>query len=605
MESIRLNLRTIKLHFKLSPAFIPLTILQAVFTALSPYLVLYFSGAIVDEMTGDGRTGHLIFLAVMIVGSQFTIAVLVSLMNKLNKDAREKFYVNYDHLVFNKTLSLDYEMLEDPEFSRQREKLHLDGLSVGGIKSFIFSFTRFITSIISGIISLFFLFRLFTAISLNRPDFTMVIVYIVMICIIAIDVWLQLYKSKKEVSLSKKAADGWSRVMLISRAYDVITLGKDSRIYGLWKFFSRSLDDQRDLKVGHEKESASLDLHIKGIGNLLHHMLTLLLYICIYTYAVNGIIGIGSVVTYVGTIHLSIAALTSILIEGGKIHVNSTFLKMYFEYLDLPVRTHLNGKKIIEPDNCDHIIEFVNVSFKYPGSDNYALRNLSAKINSKSKLAIVGENGCGKTTLIKLMCGLYEPTEGVITFDGTDIREYNYDEYFSAFSVVFQDFNLFAFTLGENIACSSVYDDEKVLRCIEKAGFSERFSEMPYGVNTHLYKDFEQEGVIISGGEAQKIALARALYKDAPYIILDEPTSALDPLAEYEIYSRFNEIVGERTAIYISHRLSSCRFCDDIIVLDKGELIQRGNHDTLVDDISGKYHALWSAQATYYQGGKI
>jgi ATP-binding cassette subfamily B protein len=170
----------------------------------------------------------------------------------------------------------------------------------------------------------------------------------------------------------------------------------------------------------------------------------------------------------------------------------------------------------------------------------------------------------------------------------------------SIFSVVFQDFKLFSFTLGQNVATSADINEEQAAKCLTMAGLDERFEKMPKGLATSLYKDFEEDGVEISGGEAQKIALARALYKDAPFIVLDEPTAALDPIAEFEIYSKFNEIVGDKTAIYISHRLSSCRFCDDIAVFHEGELIQRGSHDNLIADERGKYHELWNAQAQYY-----
>ena len=170
----------------------------------------------------------------------------------------------------------------------------------------------------------------------------------------------------------------------------------------------------------------------------------------------------------------------------------------------------------------------------------------------------------------------------------------------SIFSVVFQDFKLFSFSLGQNVAASVEYDPVRVETCLEKAGLGDCRTRMPEGMETCLYKDFEENGVEISGGEAQKIALARALYKDAPFIILDETTAALDPVAEYEVYSRFNEIVGNKTAVYISHRLSSCRFCDEIVVFDKGRIVQQGSHEVLVSDESGKYHELWHAQAQYY-----
>ena len=216
------------------------------------------------------------------------------------------------------------------------------------------------------------------------------------------------------------------------------------------------------------------------------------------------------------------------------------------------------------------------------------------------KLAVVGMNGSGKTTFIKLMCRLYDPTEGEILLNGVNIKKYDYDEYLAVFSVVFQDFKLFSFSLGENVASGADYDVDKVMGSLHQSGFGERLATMPEGIKTSLYKDFDENGIEVSGGEAQKIALARALYKDSPFIILDEPTAALDPIAEYEIYSKFNEIVGDKTAIYISHRLSSCRFCDKIAVFDNGQIVQRGSHDELVADESGKYYELWHAQAQYY-----
>jgi ATP-binding cassette, subfamily B, bacterial len=223
------------------------------------------------------------------------------------------------------------------------------------------------------------------------------------------------------------------------------------------------------------------------------------------------------------------------------------------------------------------------------------------KFKIGQKLAVVGMNGSGKTTFIKLLCRLYDPTEGKILLNGIDIRKYNYKEYMTIFSVVFQDFKLFSLTLGENVAAKINYDEEEVKSALKKSGFYNRLSTMPEGLNTYLYKDFNKKGIIISGGEAQKIAIARAIYKNAPFIILDEPTAALDPIAEAEIYGKFNEITGDKTAIYISHRLSSCKFCDKIVVFHEGSVIQTGTHQELAADKSGKYFQLWTAQAQYYR----
>ena len=215
-------------------------------------------------------------------------------------------------------------------------------------------------------------------------------------------------------------------------------------------------------------------------------------------------------------------------------------------------------------------------------------------------MAVVGENGSGKTTFIKLLCRLYDPTEGEILLNGIDIRKYRYDEYMQLFSVVFQDFQLLSQPLGNNVSGNLNYDRQRARNALEDAGFGERLETLPQGLDTMLYKEFGENGVEVSGGEAQKIAIARALYKDAPFIILDEPTAALDPIAEAEIYSKFNDIVTDKTAIYISHRLSSCKFCDEILVFHQGAVIQQGTHENLLAEETGKYHQLWHAQAQYY-----
>ena len=245
-------------------------------------------------------------------------------------------------------------------------------------------------------------------------------------------------------------------------------------------------------------------------------------------------------------------------------------------------------------------MEFHNVGFKYPGSDGYAIRNLSFRFRQGERLAIVGPNGSGKTTMIKLLMRLYDPTEGYITLNGIDIKKYDFQEYQLLFSVVFQDFKLFSFPLAQNVAAALDYDREAVDIALQKTGLSDRVAQMPLGMDTPLYKHFDEAGVEISGGEAQKMALARALYKDAPFVILDEPTAALDPIAEYEVYSDFEKFVGNKTAVYISHRLSSCKFCNNILVFNEGCIVQQGGHETLIAMEDGLYASLWNAQAKYY-----
>ena len=275
-------------------------------------------------------------------------------------------------------------------------------------------------------------------------------------------------------------------------------------------------------------------------------------------------------------------------------------MRTIYEFLEIPNTMYQGSLTTEKRSDRNYTVEFRDVSFRYPGSQLYALRHVNLRFKVGSRMAVVGENGSGKTTFIKLLCRLYDPTEGEILLNGIDIRKYRYEEYMQLFSVVFQDFQLLSQPLGNNVSGTLHYDRQRARKALEDAGFGERLETLPQGLDTMLYKEFGENGVEVSGGEAQKIAIARALYKDAPFIILDEPTAALDPIAEAEIYSKFNDIVTDKTAIYISHRLSSCKFCDEILVFHQGAVIQQGTHEDLLAEETGKYHQLWHAQAQYY-----
>ena len=316
--------------------------------------------------------------------------------------------------------------------------------------------------------------------------------------------------------------------------------------------------------------------------------------------ALGGAFGVGSVAQYVGALAGLARGFTDLLAVLSQLRANAEYLKPVYEFLDIPNRMYQGSLTTEKRSDRKYEIEFRDVSFQYPGTDAWALRHVNMKFNVGERLAVVGENGSGKTTFIKLLCRLYDPTEGEILLNGIDIRKYRYDNYLALFSVVFQDFKLLSQPLGANVAAAEGYDRVRAADCLEQAGFGPRLAELPKGLDTCLYREFEDSGVEISGGEAQKIALARVLYQDAPFIVLDEPTAALDPEAEAEVYTKFNDIVEDKTAIYISHRLSSCRFCDEIAVFDHGQVVQQGTHDTLVET-EGKYKALWEAQAQYYQ----
>ncbi len=260
-----------------------------------------------------------------------------------------------------------------------------------------------------------------------------------------------------------------------------------------------------------------------------------------------------------------------------------------------------------------HEIVFEHVSFRYPRAEEFVLRDINLTIRSGEHLSIVGLNGAGKTTLIKLLCRLYDVTEGAIYIDGVNIKDYSEDEYRKLFAVVFQDFQLFAFTLKENVAFKDAAEagdigqngqDDAAMQRVEEvlklSGFYEDAKKLEHGLDTMIYKSFDEDGTELSGGQKQKVAISRALYRNAPIVILDEPTAALDPVAEYDIYRQFNTLVGGKTAIYISHRLSSCRFCDRIAVFADDTVKEYGTHDELVGKEAGIYAEMFAEQAKYY-----
>ena len=329
-------------------------------------------------------------------------------------------------------------------------------------------------------------------------------------------------------------------------------------------------------------------------------LMTGVIYLFVCLKAWGGAFGVGEVSQYVGAITNLFLGITGIFSYLGQLRNNASFLSTVYSLLDLPNEMYQGSLTTEKRSDRKYEIEFRDVSFRYPGSDAWALRHVNLKFQVGSRLAVVGRNGSGKTTFIKLLCRLYDPTEGEIRLNGIDIRKYRYEDYLSLFSVVFQDFKLLALPLGENVAAAEQYDGAQVTQCLQKAGFGQRLSELPQGLATYLYKELKKDGVDVSGGEAQKIALARALYRDAPFIILDEPTAALDPVAEAQVYERFNAILEDKTAVYISHRLSSCKFCDEIAVFDQGEVVQKGTHASLMAEEQGLYHALFTAQAQYY-----
>lgn len=379
---------------------------------------------------------------------------------------------------------------------------------------------------------------------------------------------------------------------------------KDIRLYDAAEIFKKKYDGYVDRLYTTSKKYNVKFINFWNINNVFRAVCNTSIYILLSVNVFNKVISIGEFSSLFQATSKFGDAISGIVDSYLGMNYTSSILKYYIDFVD---SVNMKNEKIVNlddiselgtPGRCD--IEFNNVSFKYPNTERYILKNISLKIKAGEHLAIVGQNGEGKTTFIKLLCHLYDNYEGEILINGKEAREYNLTEYMNMLSVVFQDYRLFAFTIKENVTVFNE-KDKNLNEIYELTGVDDWINHLDKKDEIYIYKMFVEDGVEPSGGQAQKLAIARALYKNSPIVILDEPTAALDPISESEVYNNFDKLVHGKTAIYISHRLSSCKFCDRIIVFSGGSVIEEGSHDDLIKDTSGLYYKMYNTQAKYYK----
>lgn len=611
LEAFRLNKRALKLWWEKLPKMFIAIISDAVVKAVIPYILIYFSARLIEELAGARQPQVLRQLVFTILLSTAALSLLKAILTRWKNSTIQTVYCVSNKIYTDKLMNLDFVSADNPSTHELLSEIEQNqNWSDWGLLRVVFQLEEVLTAVIqiAGAIALtvtLFTSRILDSTSeltiLNSPLFLLLFIMLLLSSSIAAPHFVN------------KGNEYW-----VKYAEDA-KLG--NRMFGFYGFMGYDRSRALDIRMYRQDILCSKNMRehnlfgteapiaicakgpmggYKALGTIISKAFVGVIYIFVCLKAWGGAFGIGLVTQYIGAITAMSTGITQLLTTLGEMKSNGAFLKKTFEFLDIPQVMYQGSLTVEKRTDCNYEIEFRNVSFRYPNMETYALHNVSMKFHIGERLAVVGQNGSGKSTFIKLLCRLYDPTEGEILLNGINIRKYNYEEYLSVFSIVFQDFKLLAFTLGENVATKVNYEKDKVIQSLCKAGFEERFKTLPEGMKSYLYKDFTDKGVEISGGEAQKIAIARALYKEAPFIILDEPTAALDPVAEYEIYTKFNEIVGKRTAVYISHRLSSCRFCDEIAVFHEGEMIEQGSHEELLANKKGKYSELWNTQAQYY-----
>ena len=409
------------------------------------------------------------------------------------------------------------------------------------------------------------------------------------------DNWEFRHRDEEESCYAKKS--------YIRRKAESVELAKDIRIFGLQGWLNELMDRVQNVYLDFLLRSEKVRL----LSDIAEALLTMARNGIAYAYllhmALRDSLSVPEFILYFTAVSTFTTWVMGILQAAQKLHEESLDISQVREFLDYPEPFRFEGGVAIpKADACELKLE--HVSFRYPGAEEDTIHDLDLTVRPGEKLAIVGLNGAGKTTLVKLLCGLFDPTEGRVLLNGVDVRDFNRREYYGLFSAVFQEFSILDVTVAENIAQTNEnIDTQKLWDCIEKAGLTQTIQKLPKGLDTHVGREVYLDGVLFSGGQTQRLMLARALYKDGAILLLDEPTAALDPLAENDIYQKYKDMTAGKTSLFISHRLASTRFCDRIIFIADGRITEEGTHDQLLAR-GGAYARLFEIQSRYYQEGK-
>lgn len=606
MKKMKIIFSAFKEMHRLEKRLIPMSVLHALIMAVMPFINIWFTSKIVDLLDMGVQMKELFVYIGFAVGINFVLFFLNDYLNNINYTYRSLMYNRELLSVSQKLFKVEYSKIENSDF---KELIHKHSEAQDRVFSAFHQFSWMMRDFISGmttlIISVIIVVPLFkvgfktTGSSFfERPVF-LITIFVSIAAMTAIILAVAL----KMNSAYFKAGDEYSKLDRIFyyflNLFSDYNTGKEIRLYKEQPLIEKNATDKLLNEGEKVLKKASLNTaKSSSFVAILGAAVGFGIYLFIGVKGLYGLFGIGSLVLYCGSFMQIINGIMKMAVTFGKTEEMAPLVNYYFEIIKTEDDMKYGEKELDLSGKFE--VEFKNVSFKYPGAENYSLKNINIKIKNGEHLAVVGRNGSGKTTFIKLMCRLYDVTDGEILINGENIKNYTEESIRKLYSVVFQDFKIFSTTVFENISAGDSYDKEKLFNSLEEADIKQRVESMEKQENTYLYKDMDKAGVEISGGEAQKLALARALYKDAPIVVLDEPTAALDPIAENEIYSRFNSFVENKTAIYISHRLSSCVFCTKVAVFDKAELVETGTHGELLEK-GGKYSQLWNAQAEYYQ----
>lgn len=489
-----------------------------------------------------------------------------------------------------KTLGMEYEALETPEMLDRLQKAKRatagDWQGVQGMMTYMQVMGVQIISVTIAVAIM--------------TTFNPWIIFIIVVLSFAQFLFFDYIRKKDKKEMWDAMMPHWRKLEYMENVTTDFSYAKDIRLFGMQKYLAKKQIDVYEEELRHWIKSRQYWIY----NTIFAHGISLLRQLIIigwlvYSVVFNGL-SIGNFTLYTASAAAFSNAINEILQALSALRERSAHTDDYRSFMDIPSADD-KAQTIPIPPADKYTFEFKNVSFKYRGQEKYALKNVNLTLHAGEKLAVVGLNGAGKSTFIKLLLRLYDVTEGCILMNGTDIRKFDRKEYYELFAPAFQDVMVFAFPVAENVSMKEPFNTDKAEaeKMLRLAGLGDKLDKLEKGVDTELLKVLYDDGVDLSGGEKQKLALARALYKKSKIIVLDEPTAALDALAEFRLYQSFNELVGDRTAVYISHRLSSTRFCDRVAMFKDGEMVEIGTHDSLME-ADGAYADMFRVQAQYY-----
>lgn len=568
---------------------------QIILTVTTSTVGIFLPKAVVEQITNGTDIKTLILIICAFTLTTVLCSAALSFLGNVSGPKKSWLRLRLCADIMNKTIETDYANTENNNFIGLRQKVNETNYGYEMITTEIY--------------------ERFKELGINLLGFT-----VYMVLLISVNPLVLLITAVSAVFgvIIRRRADRWKfendyeykshrrKLWYINNIGGRFDMAKDIRLFAMTKWLNNIYDTNLKIEFDFRRKERMKQLSADMVDCFMNFVRLGISYAYLIWAVINGKLSVDGFVLLFAAIAGFSNWIMGILYGFATISRYSLSYCRIREFFEYPDKFKYDeGEPIVQETKKSYSLEFKNVSFCYENTEEYTLENINITIKAGEKLAIVGLNGAGKTTLVKLLCGFYDPTEGIVLLNGRDIKEFNRKEYYKLFTAVFQDFNILPLSIAENISqlTGADIDREKIYHCLKQADLEEKIKSMPKGIDTLLIKDVNDEAVELSGGETQKFMLARALYKDAPVLILDEPTAALDPIAESRLYEKYNELSAKKTSVYISHRLASTRFCDRIILIDNKRITEQGTHDELMKK-GGKYADLFEIQSKYYKNGK-